>query len=447
MRKERIILLIYHGQGHFNACFGAAKILSKNYDVWFAGYPYFKRYIISQGFQFYPLTTLPFGLGFERWVAQQEKRKQNWWQELTDRWSDRLYHARKHSLEKMIDELVPEYMLIDSWQSTDFIVMYPTLKEKKIRAGFIQTMLSTVITSHPPLTSPLMPDNRIAIEREIKKFLYSKWRKRFLQWLCFFGTDNLSIIGKWIKKNHIPEKYKSKYGSLFSVAFESIPEFILAPIELEFDGFVPLRHQHYVGSMLNLERNEHESKEFSDLFLQLGKEKRQIIYCSFGSTDLEEAEEIKPFLQKLMKVADDQNWLCILSSGSKRILDFVNEHSNNAQAFQSVPQLKILQHADAFITHGGLNSIKEALHFKVPMLVYPVKENTDHHGNAARITYHKLGLRGSIKQDTEKDIQTRIADLLENALYKNNINTFNQKLKGYSPDHFLKLFQLTQVIK
>jgi MGT family glycosyltransferase len=37
-----------------------------------------------------------------------------------------------------------------------------------------------------------------------------------------------------------------------------------------------------------------------------------------------------------------------------------------------VPQLEILQQADVFITHGGINSTSEGLYFGVPLVVIPV---------------------------------------------------------------------------
>ncbi|WP_348519735.1 glycosyltransferase [Bacillus sp. 166amftsu] len=44
----------------------------------------------------------------------------------------------------------------------------------------------------------------------------------------------------------------------------------------------------------------------------------------------------------------------------------------NFRMYNYVPQLDILQHADLFITHGGMNSSSESLYFCVPMLVIPV---------------------------------------------------------------------------
>ena len=46
--------------------------------------------------------------------------------------------------------------------------------------------------------------------------------------------------------------------------------------------------------------------------------------------------------------------------------------SDNVHIFTFVRQLQVLKHADVFITHGGLNSIREAVHTEVPMLLFPV---------------------------------------------------------------------------
>jgi MGT family glycosyltransferase len=43
----------------------------------------------------------------------------------------------------------------------------------------------------------------------------------------------------------------------------------------------------------------------------------------------------------------------------------------NFMVYRSVPQLEILQRAEAFITHGGLNSVHESLYYGVPLVIIP----------------------------------------------------------------------------
>jgi UDP:flavonoid glycosyltransferase YjiC (YdhE family) len=57
------------------------------------------------------------------------------------------------------------------------------------------------------------------------------------------------------------------------------------------------------------------------------------------------------------------------------------------------PQLALLRRASLMVTHGGLNSIKEALCFGVPLLVLPC--DLDQPGNAARLEFHGYGRRSS----------------------------------------------------
>lgn len=64
------------------------------------------------------------------------------------------------------------------------------------------------------------------------------------------------------------------------------------------------------------------------------------------------------------------------------------------------PQVKILSRSLLFITHGGCSSIKEAIYFGVPMIVFP--HCWDQPGMAARVKYHHLGLTGNLKRVNAK---------------------------------------------
>ena len=56
----------------------------------------------------------------------------------------------------------------------------------------------------------------------------------------------------------------------------------------------------------------------------------------------------------------------------------------------SLPQVALLQHAALLVTHGGNNSVTEALTFGVPMLVLPF--STDQFDGAAAVEHHVAGL-------------------------------------------------------
>jgi len=71
-------------------------------------------------------------------------------------------------------------------------------------------------------------------------------------------------------------------------------------------------------------------------------------------------------------------------------LDVLGEVPSNFVALPCFDQVKALAHADAFITHGGANSIKEGLIAGVPTVVIPF--NVDQHSNGDAIMRNGAGL-------------------------------------------------------
>lgn len=69
----------------------------------------------------------------------------------------------------------------------------------------------------------------------------------------------------------------------------------------------------------------------------------------------------------------------------------------------------VLEQADAVITHGGLNTVLDAIAAQTPMLVMPIA--FDQHGVAARVEHHRLGLRLS-----RRARQAQIAQALQQVL-------------------------------
>ena len=68
----------------------------------------------------------------------------------------------------------------------------------------------------------------------------------------------------------------------------------------------------------------------------------------------------------------------------------------------------------AFITHGGLLSIQEAITFGIPMIALPIFAEQDY--NAFRIERKKRGIRLDIGELTVEDFQGAIAEILTNPM-------------------------------
>jgi len=71
-------------------------------------------------------------------------------------------------------------------------------------------------------------------------------------------------------------------------------------------------------------------------------------------------------------VGENEDFLVVLSLGrGSDALDGLPPVPSNFIVRSAVPQLEVLEHCSAFVTHGGANSMHEALSYGVPMIVVP----------------------------------------------------------------------------
>jgi UDP:flavonoid glycosyltransferase YjiC (YdhE family) len=80
-----------------------------------------------------------------------------------------------------------------------------------------------------------------------------------------------------------------------------------------------------------------------------------------------------------------------------------------------VPQPLLLEHCDAFVTHGGFNSVKEALSLGVPMVVVPI--SADQPYSAERCADLGLGRAIAPAERTPETIREAVREVLSGAGY------------------------------
>ncbi|SFF09284.1 glycosyltransferase [Thermoflexibacter ruber] len=459
MNLNIILFLIHTLESHYTPTFQLAKLLqSQGYQAVYAVPERYKAYIEAQSFATIELGGFPFGLGFEQDNREFEKSQDLYLDVLLDKISNRIYEDRKAKLSQIVEDLQPTLILIDMWVSTDFIILYPLLQKYSIKVAFLQPMLSTYRKQFsPPLFTPLLPNDKKAVQKAWKDFEWKGKINQLKQVICYLGHHDSRKVKQKFKENLLPEKHQIRKDNLYHYTFAGIPEFILAPEELEFPPSEKRENQHYLGNILYLDRKQTDIDERYEMVLgkikqnkapsplgRDGVEQQPLIYCTFGTMHEKYESQIISFLQKLFSVFYQKPDWQLLCTANKQVRDALQntELPNNIHLLSKVPQLALLPKVDVFIHHGGLGSVKEALHFQVPTLVYPITPTFDTEGNAARIFYHRLGLRGEISQDSPKEIAEKIQELLTNPLYKQNLQAFKEKTETkYTEERVLTLFE------
>ena len=116
----------------------------------------------------------------------------------------------------------------------------------------------------------------------------------------------------------------------------------------------------YVGPEIETNRQE--------VPLEIKKDEGQLlIYIAVGTVYRANLQ----FFQHCLQAFDDRRYRVIMSVGRAVDPADLDPVPKNFTIKQHVPQLAILQNADVFITHGGMNSISEAVYYGVPMIVVP----------------------------------------------------------------------------
>jgi len=98
-----------------------------------------------------------------------------------------------------------------------------------------------------------------------------------------------------------------------------------------------------------------------------GGKKRPVAYASLGTV----YDRAADFYRQLFDAFSGHAARFVLSVGRHTDPAVLESAPANFLVRRSVPQLALLEHADLFITHGGLNSVHEGLVHGVPLLVVP----------------------------------------------------------------------------
>jgi zeaxanthin glucosyltransferase len=106
-----------------------------------------------------------------------------------------------------------------------------------------------------------------------------------------------------------------------------------------------------------------------------------LVYASFGS----QVHHQPARFRALVDAVRGKDVQLLLSTGDLEL----GELPGNVLARPYVPQLAVLRRASAFVTHGGANSVMEAIAAGVPLLVTPICNDQFH--QAAIVTHAGIG--------------------------------------------------------
>lgn len=156
------------------------------------------------------------------------------------------------------------------------------------------------------------------------------------------------------------------------------------------------------------------------------KGKNSVVYISLGTV----VKGSVSFFQNCIEAFRGENIDVIISAGQNFDISRLKSIPSNIHIYKSVPQTEILSFADVFVTHGGMNSVSEALVYGVPMVVIPFE--ADQPVNAHCVEKLGAGIKADYSAITNETLKNFVLSVLSDDKIKINIVKI-QKLISNAP--------------
>lgn len=145
---------------------------------------------------------------------------------------------------------------------------------------------------------------------------------------------------------------------------------------------------------------------------QIEKRRKKLVYISMGTVN----NNLLPLYKNCISALAKSGHQVIMSVGELIDLQCFGDLPDNIEIFPHVDQIAVLEQADVFISHCGMNSASESLYFGVPLVMLP--QTPEQGGVATRISQLDAGLL--LKKTSPSDISAAVEEVLNNVSYSNN---------------------------
>jgi zeaxanthin glucosyltransferase len=278
---------------------------------------------------------------------------------------------------------------------------------------------------NPPLSSTIVPRGTFFSSIQIAASWYRIASRRFVESTLgrLVRTRDVGRETRQIAKRvHYPTA-RIRFDTVFRPEL-GLPELITCAQEFDFPRCPPVPYYHYIGPSVDMNRDRGNSFPWDRL-----NQDKPLIFCAFGSESSGNRYYRRLSQTLIDAFAGRPDWQLILAIDKNKNMDAYefNGATSNIILVDWAPQLEVLKRASLMVNHGGMGTVKECILSGVPMIAFPTM--SDQPGNAARIVYHKLGMKGDIRKVTAEQIQSMIETMLGDSSYRERTEAMGQKFR------------------
>jgi len=243
------------------------------------------------------------------------------------------------------------------------------------------------------------------------------------------GVPFVSSTTTFAFNQHSAKIMKQSIGELFKMAF-SMPKITRQIKRLQSKGY-PIKN---ILDIIQNDDNTHTivytspefqpcAETFSDKYAFVGpsirpaaeeieKKRNKLIYISMGTVN----NDMMPLYKRFLAAFADTDYQVMMSVGHLVSIAAFGELPENISVFPYVDQIAVLQQADVFVSHCGMNSVSESLFFGVPLVMLP--QTSEQKGVAERV--YQLGAGIKLNKTDPSSIVNAIEKIFTDSAYKQN---------------------------
>lgn len=154
------------------------------------------------------------------------------------------------------------------------------------------------------------------------------------------------------------------------------------------------------------------------------KAKEKLVYISMGTVNT----DMLPLYRNCIAGLAGSGYQVVISVGNLVDISQLGDLPENISVFPSVDQIAVLEQADAFLTHCGMNSASEALFYGVPLVMHP---QTSEQGAVATRT-EQLGAGIRLTETSPSAIREAVEKVLSEPSYRENAGKISESFRHCS---------------
>ena len=157
---------------------------------------------------------------------------------------------------------------------------------------------------------------------------------------------------------------------------------------------------------------------------KIEKKRDKLIYISMGTVN----NDMMPFYKSCISALANTDYQVIMSVGNLVSIEDFGKLPENISIYSHVDQIAVLEKADVFVSHCGMNSVSESLYFEVPLVMLP--QTSEQKGVAERVS--QLGAGKKLDKLDGASVLSAVNKILSDSTYKKNAKKIAESFKNSS---------------